>query len=202
MYVERDLTPPPIDIEDIRQADSIPPPIKEQMVTMASWVEKLAGERTSGIRLDRIEDKLGSLAQSASRHDAILNETLRPQLDYWRATTDDLTQQLPKLIGSVDGLSMHVKDLTSRLRDVEFEIRSMRVRFEAHERNTETQFAAVERARQSFEQRLASLELVESNRNAASLAIAKQERKKSGRFSAAVSAVVAIAVAVASHLAR
>lgn len=133
---------------------------------------------------DRIDAKLGSLGESASRQDAILGE-LRPQLDRWRAATDDLTQQLPKLIGMVEGLTHHVRSIDARMRDLELEVRSLGERSAGQADDIVAE--QVERA--ELTRRLAAVELALRDKSVASTAIAKRDKW----WIAGISALVGLA---------
>lgn len=198
--VSDELTPPPQEPPP-RDYDSVPPPIRAvleaQDATQRELVEAVGkvwqlrhvGELIAD-RLDRFEFNLAAIAKSTTVHETILAE-LKPQLDRWRAATDGLSQQLPKLIGSLEGLTLHVQTVDSRMRHVELEVRVLGERSNGHADALEVR----ERWHDALVKRVHALEQIESNRAATTQALAETERKKSRTAGGAAGGVIGAVIA-------
>lgn len=112
----------PITVAEIQASDTMPPPLMEQLTRVVEIGEGLWPLRR---QIERIESNVASIAKSVNRHEALLDDMLVPQLNQWRAATDELAQQIPKLISMVEGLTHHVRSIDARMRDLELEVRSL-----------------------------------------------------------------------------
>lgn len=174
----------PITVAEIRASDTMPPPLMEQLARVAEIGEGLWPLRRS---IERIESNVASLARTATVHETVINE-LRPQLDRWRAATDDLTQQLPKLIGMVEGLTHHVRSIDARMRDLELEVRSLGERSSGHA--DDLAHAVADNA--DLAKRMAVVELHIRDSATSTVAIAKRDKWWMAGLSAAVGAIAGV----------
>lgn len=158
----------PISVAEIQQSDTMPPPLREQLARVVAVGEGLWPLRR---QIERIESNVAAIARSVTVHDTLLGE-LKPQLDMWRAATDDLRQQLPKLIGMVEGLTHHVRSIDARMRDLELEVRSLGERSSGHTDD----IAAAQTGHQALAIRVVALETAHRDRAVESTASAKRDK--------------------------
>lgn len=207
VHIDPELTPPPQEPPPIekRALETLPPPLQDHLAAqqrtiaeLTHWVGKLDYLR-DGSRLDTIEERIISLASEASYQRATL-DSIRPNIDYWRNATDSVTEQLPKLIGSIEAMTLLVGGMDQRLRAVEFAIN----RHEAREREWEERYVESKRQRAEHALRITHLEQVDRDRITTQKALAKVERKQSRRAGGVVGGGAAVIVGVlwkiAEHL--
>lgn len=82
-------------------------------------VARLWDGRNVGDRLDQVDEKLATLAKSATSSETLLSQYLGPQLNHWRAVTDGIAQELPQLTASTEALVITMRNLDDRLRTLE-----------------------------------------------------------------------------------
>lgn len=174
----------PITVAEIRASDTMPPPLMDQLARVAEIGEGLWPLRR---RIERIELNIASLAKTGTVHETVLDE-LRPQLDHWRSATDALNQQLPKLIGMVEGLTHHVRSIDARMRDLELEVRSLGERSTGHADD----LASAVANNADLAKRLSVVELHMNNAAVSTVAIAKRDKWWLAGISAAVGAVAGV----------
>lgn len=185
------LTPPPIDIESIRgMGDTVPPPLRDQLETMAGWIGKLSAERLGADRLNRIERDMSALARSATRHEAMLDEMLVPQLQQWRAATDSISQQLPKLIASIESMALLVGDIDRRLRAVEITVSKLVDRVSDDGEQVEHRLGELGDELRAAQKEIRDLQDKERDRDTTQRALAKAERKTSNKWAAIIAAAI------------
>lgn len=198
--LEDEVTPPPQEPprpDSLDGYDTMAPPLRAQLDNLhlgqAQLVEAVGKvwELRDGTRFERLEANLVAIAQATTRHQSMLDDLLVPQLDRWRATTDGLAQQLPKLIGMIEGLTLHVRAIDDRLRHLELDVRALGERNAGHAED----IAAREAGEKSLAKRISTLEQVERDRDVTAKALSKSERRKSGLAGGGVGAVVAAIVA-------
>lgn len=210
IHVDPEMTPPPSEPpkpDTLDGYDTISPPIQHQLEVLADGL----GQATAAIgkmwdlrdttRFDRMEANLAAIAKSTTMHEAILGE-LRPQLDRWRAATDHLAGQLPRLTSVVEALTLQLGSLDTRLRNVEVTVAKLGENVADVDQDVNQRFAIAEAHRVELDKRMRTLEDERTRRDASTQAIAKQERKKSNKLSGLIAAVVAAVGAVISHFAK
>lgn len=158
----------PITVAEIQSSDTMPPPLMEQLVRVVEIGEGLWPLRR---QIERIEANVASIAKSVTVHEVVLSE-LRPQLDRWRAATDELTQQLPKLIGMVEGLTHHVRSIDARMRDLELEVRSLGERSAGQADD----IVAAQDGHKALVSRVHNIEQAMRDKSVATVAIAKRDK--------------------------
>lgn len=216
VYVDPELTPPPQEPPPPPGVEGIPPAIQRALETHAEkfaelngWLQKLAPLRDED-RLDRMETNIGAIAANTNRHQSMLDDMLVPQLDRWRAMTDELHGQVPRLIASIEQMAILVGNIEQRIRAVEITVSKMVDRIDGDSKNYEKWFAAAERDREHLrsrveatEDRIDGLERVERDRVVTQQALAKVDRKKSrkagGVVGGAAAAVVGVVWKVLEH---
>jgi hypothetical protein len=216
VHVDPDLTPPPQEPpspSDVDGSDTIAPPVRavleqhtEQFAKLSGWLEKLAPLR-DGNRFDRIEATLAAIAAVSNRHQSMLDDMLVPQLDRWRATTDEIHGQVPRLIASIEQITILVGNIEQRIRAVEITVAMMVKRVDDDSKDYEKWFASAEKDREHLRSRIAAesnritaLEQVERDRVVEQQAIAKIARKKSRNAGALVGGGAAGLVAIAERI--
>ena len=203
VHVDPEVTPPPQ--EPPRPSsrpgyDSIPPPIRAQFDALADdlgglteAIGKVWDARKDGARLDRIDDKLGAVAGMLTRHQTILDDNLIPQLDRWRATTDELAAQLPRISAALEGLSLMVSSIDRQQRQLELEVRTDRTRTEGTLEQLNEQVDGLRSDIARHERRVAELEQARRDERVGTRAISKRDKKLIGLAVGGASVVTFIA---------
>lgn len=190
VHIDPELTPPPQEMP--RPAtrhgyDSIPAPIAAQLDALADGlgqvtnaVGKIWDARNDGTRLDRIDDKLAAVAAMLTRHQTILDDNLIPQLDRWRATTDELAAQLPRISAALEGLSLMVSAIDNQQRRLEIEVRTDAVRTHDTLAGLAVEVATLHSTTAGHDDRITALELDHRDARVGSSAISKRDKKLIG----------------------
>lgn len=196
-------TPPPQDPprpSDRPGYSSIAPAIREQFDALAddlgnltTAIGKVWDARKDGGRLDRIDDKLAAVAAMITRHQTILDDNLIPQLDRWRATTDELAAQLPRISAALEGLSLMVSAIDQQQRRLELEVRTDAVRTERELTSIATQVAHLAAESDRHDERISSLETAARDVRVGSSAISKRDKKLIGLTAGGAGVVTFIA---------
>jgi chorismate mutase len=159
------------------------------------------GFRDAADRLDRIESNLGTLAASATRSETILSEHSK-SLDHWRAATDAVARDLPRMLVAIEGLTLTVQNVDHRLRDLEVRMQTSAAVAEAKHAAADLRMADAETVVARHEIRLKEIEDNQLVADATKRALAKTSRKSGGASGGIVAAIVSIGAAIASHLAK
>lgn len=211
VIIDDELTPPPQEPprpDSIAGYDTLDARLQSQLDSLHAGQAQLVDSLgklwplRDESRLDRIERNVASIATSTTRHQSILDDMLVPQLDRWRATTDGIANQLPKVLGGIEALTITVTALDRQVRSLELEVRSIKERFDASSATTDERLKSAEAKNAALALRIVTLERNEHARTETSKALAKTERKKTGGLSAVVAAVVSAVAAAVSHLAK
>jgi hypothetical protein len=210
-YVEPELTPPPQEPpspDEVDGSDTIAPPVRaildqhnEKFAELNGWLKKLAPLRDEN-RFDRIESNLGAIAKSTNRHQSMLDDMLVPQLDRWRAMTDELHGQVPKLIAGIEQMTILIGNVERRLHAVEITVAMMVKRVDDDSKDYEKWFSTAEKDRDHLRTRVGVLEQVERDRVVTSQALAVRERKNSRKANGLVGGIVAVVTAIATIIAQ
>ena len=203
VHVDPELTPPPQEMprpESRDGYDSISPPIREQLIALADGlgqvthaVGKIWDARNDGTRLDRIDDKLAAVAAMLTRHQTILDDNLIPQLDRWRATTDELAAQLPRISAALEGLSLMVSAIDRQQRNLEIEVRTDAARTQATLSGLAVELATLHSTTAGHDDRITALELVHRDARVGSRAISRRDKKLIGLAAGGAGVVTFIA---------
>jgi hypothetical protein len=204
--IDAELTPPPQEPpapSSLDGYDSIPPPIRDQLDMLASSVGdvttalgKIWEVRKDGERLDRIDSKLGTLAEYATKHQTVLDTFVIPALKEGMRSTDEIAMQMPKLVAQLEGLALTVTNLDRHIRQLDVEVRTEREKANAALMALATRLTANEHATHDHDGRIAALERETRDRHVVTKALAKSERRRAGGIGAAVAAIVASIAAV------
>ena len=201
-HIDPELTPPPVSIEEIQGFDSIPPPIQEQLRMLRAGLDRSLSARQHGEWLVRIESNLATLARSCTQSETILEEYVKPQLDHWRATTDQIARDMPKMLAALEGVTLTVQAIDHRLRDLEVRMSTSAARADAQHAAIDLRVAEAEAVHRRHELRLKEMETKHLTAEATEQALAKQSRKSGGASGGIVAAIVSALAALASHLAK
>ncbi len=202
-HIDPELTPPPQDPprpESLEDYDTIAPPIREQLDMLATHQRELTsaisrnwGAQVAATQLDRIDQKLSDIATSVTRHQTLLDENLVPQLDRWRAATDELTRQLPRITAAVEGLTLMVNAIDLRQRNLELEFRTAGVRVDGSIHGMTSRLDSHAAEISTHATRITALETNNRDEVVASNAITKRDKKLIG-WAAGAGAVIAFVV--------
>ncbi len=201
-YVEPELTPPPISVDEIPGFDSIPPPIQEQLRMLSARQDRAISSRAYTEWVERIDEKLGTIAGYVTRHETMLNEVLIPGFKECARSTDSIAHQLPKIIASLEAVTLTVSNIDNRLRDLEVRMKLSAAQSDAQHAAMELRVAGTEAAARLHELRLKEIENKQLSADATEKALAKTSRKSGGASGGIVAAIVSIGAAVASHFAK
>ncbi len=190
VHVDPEHTPPPQEPprpSSMRGYDSISPPVREQLDALADGLGnvtqafgKIWDARKDGDRLDRIDDKLAAVAEMLTRHQTILDDNLIPQLDRWRATTDELAAQLPRISAALEGLSLMVSSIDRQQRALELEVRTDRTRTEGTIEQLNEQVDGLRGDIARHERRVSELEQARRDERVGTRAISRRDKKLIG----------------------
>lgn len=207
-----DVTPPPQEPPQPSSRpgyDSIPPPIKDQLNMLAEnlgdatrAIGKIWDARKDGEVFTSIDAKLSTLARSATQSETIIEQYIKPQLDHWRATTDVIARDMPRVLAAVEALTLSVGNLDKRLHEFEVKTEIRAAQTEANHAAIEQRIATAEQADRIHSDRIKAIEDKQLIDDATRRAIAKTSRKAGGAVGAVVATVVSTAAAIASHLAK
>ena len=201
-YIEPELTPPPIAIDEIPGFDSIPPPIQEQIRMLSARQDRALSARTHSEWIERIDEKLGTIAKCVTRHETVLDEMLVPGFKSCAAATDQIAHQLPRIITSLEAVTITVGNIDHRLRNLEVRMETSAAKAEAQHAALDLRVADAEAQHRSHTLRLKEIENHLLSADATEKALAKTSRKSGGASGGIVAAIVSIGAAVASHLAK
>lgn len=208
--IDPEVTPPPQEPPEpssLTGYETIPTPIREQLNMLAhglgeatAAIGKVWDARKDGERLDRIDSKLATLAEYATKHQTMLHEFVMPAIKECMSSTDAVAMQLPKMLAQLEAVTMTVGNIDRQVRAIELEMRTSKERAESDHRALAALVAAQGTALSDQENRLDSLERKERDREVVSRALAKAERRKSGAVGGTVAAVVSGIVAIIAKL--
>ena len=143
-----------------------------------SGVARLWDGRNVGDRLDQVDEKLATLAKSATSSETLLNQYLGPQLQHWRAVTDGIAQQLPQLLASTEALAITLRNLDERLRDLEVSLSVSIGKLAANADAVAARVTVLEHNQAAQALRIIELEKREHGRDAAGEALTKSQRNQ------------------------
>jgi len=201
-YVEPELTPPPISVEEIPGFDSIPPPIQEQIRMLSARQDRALSARSHAEWIERIDEKLGTIAECVTRHETMIGTLLVPGFKECAKSTDEIAHQLPKIIASLEAVTLTVSAIDNRLRNLEVRMETSAAKADAQHAALDLRVADNEATHRRHELRLKEIEDRQLSADATEKALAATSRKSGGASGGIVAAIVSIGAAVASHLAR
>lgn len=139
---------------------------------------KLWDARKDGDRLDRIESKLGTLADMATRHDEALTQFVVPGIKDTIAAVDSVEREMRPLAGQVETMANIVKDVDKRLRDLELDVRSLSERFASSSQAVGARLTAAENVLNALDVRLTALEQKGRDETVAVQAVSDSDKRR------------------------
>jgi len=210
--IDPELTPPPQEPpspSSLAGYDSIPPPIARQLDMLSEGlgnvttaIGKVWDARKDGERLDRVDSKLATLAEAATKHQTMLNDFVMPAIKDGMRSMDEVANQMPMLISGLESVTAMVSTVDNRLRQLEVEIRLIVERVIMSVREIEIRITAHDKRISDGDARLGLLERKERDKEVITKALARKERFKSGGLAGAVAALVGAVYAAISHLTK
>jgi len=210
-FVETELTPPPQEPphpSTLPGYDTIPPPIKQQLDLLADSLGTLTvamgrvwDARNDGERFDRVDAKLGTLAQSATKHETILESFVVPALKDQMKATDEVAMQLPRIATQLEGLAINVQNLDSYVRGAEVDRKTTEQKQHARSEALEVRLVASESRANQHDVRIDDIERKTETKEAVTKALSKRHRRSTGGLAAAVASLVAAIAALINHYA-
>lgn len=201
-YIEPELTPPPVSVDELPGFDSIPPPIQEQLRMLSARQDRALSARAHGEWLERVDEKLGAIATCVTRHETVLDQMLVPGFKECAASTDKIAHQLPKIIASLEAVTLTVGNIDHRLRNLEVRMETNAERADARHAALDLRVAEAEALHRSHTLRLKEIEDKQLSAEATEKALAKTSRKSGGASGGIVGAIVAAAIAAAQAIAK
>jgi hypothetical protein len=209
VLIDPELTPPPQEPPSpatLRGYDQIDDAVKVQLDSLADGLGsvtaalgKVWDARKDVERLDRIDEKLGTLAGYATEHHVLLHQQVWPAVKELMKSSDELSRQLPALLLQVETMSSLVGDVDRRLRNLERDMGVQAERFASHRQELEARVRAAEAVGNSHDVRLVALgnrieqlELHNRDENVALDAVDKSDKRRI--------ALVRVAVVVGSSV--
>ncbi len=201
-YIEPELTPPPISVDDIPGFDSIPPPIQEQLRMLSARQDRSLSARTHSEWIERIDEKLGTIASCVTRHETVLDEMLVPGFKACAASTDAIAHQLPKIIASLEAVTLTVGNIDHRLRNLEVRMETSAAKADAQHAALDLRVAEAEALHRSHTLRLKEIENKQLAADATEKALAKTSRKSGAASGGVVAGVVYAVIQAVQHFAK
>lgn len=211
-YVETELTPPPQEPprpETLRGYDSIPPPIQAQLEMLADGLGavtaalgKVWDARKDGERLDRVDDKLASLAKSSMRHEALLDEFVVPMLKQGMKTTDGIEKQLERLVTTSEAVSINLRNLDNHVRKSEIERKTVEQQQLAATAALDVRITAAETRGKEHSERIEVAEREQRDHAITARALAKNAKKDKRRTGGLAGAIAVLVTAIAAVIER
>jgi adenylate kinase family enzyme len=158
--------------------------VRGDLRTHADVAEQLWLER------GKIDSKLGTLAQFATKHDSFLNDIVWPAVKDGMAANDEVSRQLPRILAQLEQVDRTLQAFDGRLRSLELEMGRSSQRWDSTHEAALVRLEANETQTRKQEVRLAQLEQDQT----ISKALAKTARRKSAGIATAIGAVVGGAV--------
>lgn len=178
--IDDDVTPPPrlpptppTDDRDARLER-----IEQALEQSFEAFSKLWDARKDGDRLDRIESKLGTLADMATRHDEALTQFVVPGIKDTIAAVDAMEREMRPLAGQVETMANIVKDVDKRLRDLELDVRSLSERFNSSNQATQARLNAAENTLNALDVRITALEQKGRDETVAIAAVSESDARR------------------------
>lgn len=195
VHIDPELTPPPQEPPKPSTRpgySTIAPEVREQLDMLSEGLGsvtaalgKVWDARKDVERLDRIDEKLGTLAGYATEHHTLLHQQVWPAVKELMKSTDELSRQLPALLLQVETMSNLVGDVDRRLRNLERDMGIQAERFASHRQELEARVRAAESVGNSHDVRLTvlsnrieQLELVNRDEQVGETAIAKSDKRR------------------------
>ena len=164
--------------------------------------DRALSARTHAEWIERIDAKLASIAESVTRHETMIETLLVPGFKECAKSTDEIAHQLPKIIASLEAVTLTVSNIDHRLRSLE-------VRMEISAARADAQHAALELRVSDAEaldrQHTLRLKVVEDNQlviDTTRRALAKVSRKSGGTTGGVVAVIVSAVAAIAQYFAK
>lgn len=192
---DEDATPPPHEIPFPWGAsiDDKFEALAEGINRVSTAVGRVWDARKDGEWRERIDEKLGTLASATTRLETILDQYIKPQLDHWRATTDGIARDLPRIAAAVEGMELAFRAVENRLRSLEADMVRASTRQEAAHASIVARVEACEARDSAHETRIARLERDRRDEQVKATALAKIERRKTSIGAALVAFASGIA---------
>lgn len=201
-HIETELTPPPVSVDDLPGFDSIPPPIQEQLRMLSARQDRALSARTYNEWIERIDEKLGTIAGYVTRHETMLDEVLVPGFKECARSTDSIAHQLPKIVASLEAVTLTVSNIDHRLRNLEVRMETSAAKADAQHAALDLRVVEAESLNRSHTLRLKEIENRLLSADAAEKALAATSRKSGGASGGIVAAIVSAAAAIASHVVK
>ena len=164
--------------------------------------DRALSARVYGEWVERIDEKLGTIASYVTRHETVLNEMLVPGFKECAASTDKIAHQLPKIIASLEAVTLTVGNIDHRLRNLEVRMETSAAKADAQHAALDLRVAEAEALHRSHTLRLKEIENRQLTADATEKALAKTSRKSGGASGGIVAVIVSIVAAVAQHFAK
>src|SRR5688572_28602513 len=103
--IDDDLTPPPVSVASVETAESVPE-LRDQVAMLADGVSQLWDLRRVGARLERIDEKMGTLARTSIEHQTLLSELLIPGWKQYTAATDAIAREMPRISAALESMKI------------------------------------------------------------------------------------------------
>lgn len=208
MEVDPEVTPPPHEPPQLIP-DNLPIELRDHLVMITErltdvtqGLRQVWGSRKDSEHLERIESKIGTLAEYATKHQTMLHEFVMPGIKECLSSTDRIDIQFSKITTQLEAVSMLLNRVDTRLRELEGQLVMANERFNSKTEAIEIRMDHSEEQLTRLDNRLDKLERVERDREVIAKTLAKQERKKSGAIGATVGAVAAIITEIISHIVK
>jgi hypothetical protein len=188
VHVDPEETPPPQmppELEDGGIADRVDR-LETGVTQMIEAFGKVWDARKDGNRLETMSKDMSAIATMATRHQTLLDELLVPQLDHWRATTDKLSAEIPRLAAAAEGLRLMVSSIDQKQISLEVKHGTSEARTAGEIKDLGARVAAVDNALGEHRKRIDQLELANRDESVAIEAVATSDRKRLNIIRAAV----------------
>lgn len=180
VHVDPEETPPPQmppGIEDGGIADRVDR-LETGVEQMLEGIGRLWDARKDGTRLETMSKDMSAIATMATRHQTLLDDLLIPQLDHWRATTDKLGSEIPRLAAAAEGLRLMVSSIDQKQHALEVKHGASEVRTASEIRDLGARVAAVDTQVGDHQKRIVQLELANRDESVAIDAVSKSDKRR------------------------
>lgn len=167
----------PPELEDGGIADRVDR-LETGVTQMIEAFGKVWDARKDGNRLETMSKDMSAIATMATRHQTLLDELLVPQLDHWRATTDKLAADIPRLTAAAEGLRLMVSSIDQKQTALEVKQGTAEARTASEMKELGARVAVVDTTLGEHQKRIASLELANRDESVAVAAVASSDRKR------------------------
>ena len=201
--VDPELTPPPMEMPEFDASSSLDEKVaalRAHQIEIDLAMGKVWVARKVIEMIPSIDEKLGTLGKYATAHETLLTQAVLPDLKSLAKATSDLAHQLPNVLHQLEVTARVVGSMDVRLQRLEVELKVSVERLSHHDHQSSSRIGNVEEHNRQLASRLYALERERDDKAAVDKALAKKQQRRTSALAGVVGAVVSGVAAAINYL--